>query len=64
CGTSSAASLLISAQSSIVITLPMMSGVHFSPAKLFSFQAASTTRAAWAGRGSDDESMNGVSRSW
>jgi hypothetical protein len=40
-GTPSAASLLISAQSSKVITL-QSSSVHFSPPKLFSFRAPST----------------------
>ena len=43
-GTPSAASLLISAQSSKVITL-QSSSVHFSPPKTFSFQAPSTTFA-------------------
>jgi len=40
-GTPSAASLLISAQSSKVITLQSLS-VHFSPPKLFSFRAPPT----------------------
>jgi transposase len=40
-GTPSAASLLISAQSSKVITLPSLSA-HFSPPKLFSFRAPPT----------------------
>ena len=40
-GTPSAASRLMYAQSSNVITLPC-SGVHFSAANLFSFRAAST----------------------
>jgi hypothetical protein len=40
-GTPSAASLLISAQSSKVITL-QSSSVHFSPPKLFSFRAPPT----------------------
>ena len=42
-GTPSAASLLINAQSSKVITLPSLSA-HFSPPKLFSFRAPSTLR--------------------
>ena len=42
-GTPSAASLLISAQSSKVITLQSLS-VHFSPPKLSSFRAPSTSR--------------------
>ncbi len=40
-GTPSAASLLISAQSSKVITLQSLSA-HFSPPKLFSFRAPPT----------------------
>ena len=40
-GTPSAASLLIGAQSSKVITLPSLSD-HFSPPKLFSFRAPPT----------------------
>jgi hypothetical protein len=40
-GTPSAASLLISAQSSKVITLQSLS-VHFSPPRLFSFRAPPT----------------------
>ena len=48
-GTPSAASLLISAQSSKVITLQSLS-VHFSPPKLFSFRAPSTPCAVVDGR--------------
>src|SRR5215203_4770940 len=43
-GTPSAASLLISAQSSKVITLQSLSA-HFSPPKLFSFRAPPTASA-------------------
>src|SRR5215203_6554578 len=43
-GTPSAASLLISAQSSKVITLQSLSA-HFSPPKLFSFRAPPTVAA-------------------
>lgn len=42
-GTPSAASLLINAQSSEVITLPSLNA-HFSPPKLFNFRAPSTQR--------------------
>ena len=44
-GTPSAASLLTNAQSSKVITLQSLSA-HFSPPKLFSFRAPSTSGAA------------------
>ena len=44
-GTPSAASLLISAQSSKVITLQSLSA-HFSPPKVFSFRAPPTTLSA------------------
>lgn len=45
-GTPSATSRLMSAQSSTVIT-PPCSGVHFSPAKSFSFRTASTAAEGW-----------------
>jgi len=47
----SAVGLLISAQSSKLITLPSWSSVHFSPAKVFSSIVADTAQR-WAARGS------------
>ena len=60
-GTPSATWRRIYAQFSNVITLPF-SGVHFSPASMFSFQAASTTLATCQQCGPTDDAIH--NREW